>query len=101
MILFSFKKSLIISKTNSNWEIVNDEDSIRLLTIKEYKDNLKVLRKELLNSDEKEHSQKYWWISDKKNYRLVLPDGYVSHNKLYDVEKLGIRPVIALKERED
>lgn len=100
-VLSKIRKSLIISKTNSKWEILNDENSVRLLTAKEYKDNLKILKKELLNNDEKEHSQKYWWISDKKNYRLVLPDGYVSFNKLYDVEKLGIRPVIALRERED
>lgn len=99
--LEKIKKSLIIAKTNDKWEFVNNEEGIRLLTFKEYEENRKTLEKEFKQSEDKDNNQMYWWISDKKKYRLVLPDGYVSNNKLYDVEKMGVRPVITLKEKED
>ncbi len=98
-VIEKIRKSILISKTNDEWRLV-DNNSIRLLTLKEYNANKKILDKAFINHEDKDHSQMYWWISDNKKIKIVLPDNYVTSHKLYSYEKLGLRPVIVLKELE-
>ncbi len=116
--LAKIKNHIKMVKYGSEWEWASN-DAIRLLSEEEYLSLKPKLMKYILkknttqniniedeeedmnyniHEDELKYVNDYWWITtNNQNKKFVLADGNIATHVLYDNEKLGIRPVIMLK----